>query len=251
VRSRLALPDRRLRGDRRWGAYFVVGWVASQVVGGVFYAWALDAFAVAGAATGVATARALAGGSPTLADGAPLVALALWIVPAWAVQLATVGFATTVRGLRLGRDLGLRIVPADAVVGVAAGVAAQVAIGIVYWAMRVDADDPARELTGKGTGVGGALVLLVLLAVIAPLVEELLFRGLLLGWLVTRMPQWAALVVTSVVFAAAHLQLVQFPGLVVAGLTFGYLVLRTGRLGPAIAAHMAFNATTVLYLTTR
>jgi membrane protease YdiL (CAAX protease family) len=193
----------------------------------------------------------LAGGSPTLADGAPLIALALWIIPAWAVQLGTVGFATKARGLTLGHDLGLRAVPSDIGLGIVAGIGAQLAIGIVYWALRIDADDAARELTGKGTGVGGALVLLLLLAVVAPFVEELLFRGLLLGWLVNLMPRWAALVVTSVVFAAAHLQFVQFPGLVVAGLTFGFLALRTGRLGPAIIAHMAFNATTVLYLTTR
>jgi membrane protease YdiL (CAAX protease family) len=251
VRSRLSLPDGQLTGDRRWGAYFIIGWVASQLVGGVFYAWVLDAFAVVGAATGVASARVLAGGSPTLADGAPLIALALWIIPAWAVQLGTVGFATKARGLTLGHDLGLRAVPSDIGLGIVAGIGAQLAIGIVYWALRIDADDAARELTGKGTGVGGALVLLLLLAVVAPFVEELLFRGLLLGWLVNLMPRWAALVVTSVVFAAAHLQFVQFPGLVVAGLTFGFLALRTGRLGPAIIAHMAFNATTVLYLTTR
>jgi membrane protease YdiL (CAAX protease family) len=238
-------------GDRRWGAWFAVGWVLSQVVGGVFYSWVLDAFATTGAGLAVGAAGVLADAGPSLADGAPLLALALWATPAWAVQFAAVGFATKVRGQRLGRDLRLRARPRDVAVGLGAGVAAQLAIGVVYWLSRVDADDPARELTGKGSGLGGALVLLLLLAVVAPLIEELLYRGLLLGWLVTLMPQWAALLVSSLVFAAAHLQLVQFPGLVIAGLTFGALAVRSGRLGPAIAAHMAFNATTVLYLTSR
>ena len=37
----------------------------------------------------------------------------------------------------------------------------------------------------------------------------------------------------------------------VAGLVFGGLLLRTGRLGPSIAAHMAFNLSTVLFLALR
>ena len=44
-------------------------------------------------------------------------------------------------------------------------------------------------------------------------------------------------------FAAVHLQLLQFPALVLIGLVLGWLTLRTGRLGPAIWAHVAFNAT--------
>jgi membrane protease YdiL (CAAX protease family) len=251
VRGLRAPSEDRLVGDRRWGAWFAVGWLLSQVVGGVFYAWALDAFAATGSGLAVGAAGVLADADPSLADGASLLALALWATPAWAVQLGAVGFATKARGQRLGRDLRLRAVPSDLAVGIGAGVVAQLAIGFVYWLSRVDVDDPARDLTGKGTGLGGAVVLLLLLAVVAPVVEELLYRGLLLGWLVTWMPQWAALLVSSVVFAAAHLQLVQFPGLVIAGLTFGALAVRSGRLGPAIAAHMAFNATTVLYLTTR
>jgi membrane protease YdiL (CAAX protease family) len=251
VRGLRAPSEERLVGDRRWGAWFAIGWVASQLVGGAFYAWALDAFATTGSGIAVGAAGVLADAGPSLADGAPLLALALWATPAWAVQLGAVGLATKARGQRLGRDLRLRAVPMDVAVGLGAGIVAQLGIGILYWLSRVDVDDPARELTGKGTGLGGALVLLLLLAVVAPIVEELLYRGLLLGWLVTLMPQWVALLVSSAVFAAAHLQAVQFPGLMIAGLTFGWLAVRRGRLGPAIVAHMAFNATTVLYLTSR
>ena len=90
--------------------------------------------------------------------------------------------------------------------------------------------------------------MLLLLAVVAPIVEELLFRGLLQGGLAARMDARLALALTSVAFAAVHFQPVQFPGLVIAGLVFGGLALRAGRLGPAIVAHMAFNAFTVTLL---
>ncbi len=48
--------------------------------------------------------------------------------------------------------------------------------------------------------------------------------------------------------ALSHLQLLQLPGLVLAGAVFGVLAHRSGRLGPAIAAHVAFNMVTVVAL---
>jgi len=62
------------------------------------------------------------------------------------------------------------------------------------------------------------------------------------------MPAAAALVVTAVVFAAMHFQPLQFLGLAAFGLVAGLLAQRTGRLGPAILAHIAFNAVAVAQL---
>jgi membrane protease YdiL (CAAX protease family) len=50
------------------------------------------------------------------------------------------------------------------------------------------------------------------------------------------------------VFGVTHFQLLQFPALVAFGAVLGFLALRTGRLGPSIVAHMAFNAVTVTAL---
>jgi membrane protease YdiL (CAAX protease family) len=55
-------------------------------------------------------------------------------------------------------------------------------------------------------------------------------------------------VVTSLIFGAVHFQWLQFPALALAGLLFGVLAERYGRLGPAIAAHMVFNLTAVVTL---
>lgn len=57
-----------------------------------------------------------------------------------------------------------------------------------------------------------------------------------------------ALVVSAGVFGLVHFQLVQLPGLALAGLAFGWLAQRTGRLGPAIWAHIGFNLTTLVLL---
>ena len=83
----------------------------------------------------------------------------------------------------------------------------------------------------------------------APIVEEIFFRGLLLRGLAKHFDDRLAVIVSAVLFAGTHFQLARFPGLFVVGIVFAELVRRTGRLGPAIAAHMAFNATAVAILT--
>lgn len=209
-----------------------------------------SSFLVTGVAIGVEAAGRLEGTSPTLSAGAPLAALALWQIPAWTTQLGAVAVATVVRGRSLAQDLGLRFRVADLWIGVAGGTVAQVGVVVLYLVLGVEADEPARQLTAKGEGLGGALALLVLLAVVAPVVEELLFRGLLQRGLARYLPLPAAMVVTTLLFAAAHLQGTQFPGLVVVGLVLSVLAWRCARLGPCIVAHMTFNAVTVVALVT-
>jgi membrane protease YdiL (CAAX protease family) len=86
-------------------------------------------------------------------------------------------------------------------------------------------------------------VLLVLVVVVgAPLVEEIVYRGLLQRSLAGRFGRSAAWVLGAALFAGIHLQAVELPGLLVAGLVFGAGLLLTGRLGASVLAHVAFNA---------
>ena len=57
-----------------------------------------------------------------------------------------------------------------------------------------------------------------------------------------------AVVATAVVFGATHFQPLQLLALAGAGAVFALLAVRFDRLGPAIIAHMAFNAVTVINL---
>jgi membrane protease YdiL (CAAX protease family) len=166
--------------------------------------------------------------------------------------MGTVLFAGQVRGGGVRHDFGLALRPVDIPVGLAAGLAAQVLVSGAYAVVErlvggFDADETAKAVSAKGTGAA-VVVLFLLFAVVAPFVEELFFRGLLLRSMELHAPAGVALVLTSLIFAAIHFELILLPGLFVAGLVFGYLAQRTGRLGPAIFAHIGFNAATIIAL---
>ena len=111
----------------------------------------------------------------------------------------------------------------------------------------IDVSEPARELVDKATGLGVFLLFLVVV-VGAPVVEEIFYRGLTLKAFEKKMGGRLALVVTSLLFAFAHLQLIQFPALFLFGCVAAHLARKYDRLGRAVWAHVGFNATTVIAL---
>ena len=82
---------------------------------------------------------------------------------------------------------------------------------------------------------------LLLLAVLAPLVEELVFRGLLYGWLAGRWGRTVGWIVSSLAFAAAHAEPAHIILVFPLGLLFGWLRQRTDSLLPSLVAHIANN----------
>jgi hypothetical protein len=88
------------------------------------------------------------------------------------------------------------------------------------------------------------LVLVVALG--APIIEELVYRGLILQALQSRLNDWLALVIGSAWFALIHLQPVELPGLFAFALVLGICFQRTGRLGMSVFAHIGFNAAGLL-----
>jgi membrane protease YdiL (CAAX protease family) len=98
-----------------------------------------------------------------------------------------------------------------------------------------------------------ALLLFAVLAVtVAPVLEELLFRGLVLRGLMLRLGFWPAALLSSAFFGLFHAQALDADSLlvVVATAVFGLglclLARRTGRLGPGIGVHALRNAAAVL-----
>ena len=147
---------------------------------------------------------------------------------------------------------GVRI--RDLVGGVVVGVFTQlILLPALYLPLRAFIDDdelsaPAENLIDRVDGVG--LLLMGLgVVIVAPIVEELYFRGLLLRTIERRWGIAVAVAGSSLFFGATHFQLLQLPGLTLAGLVFAMAVVRTGRIGVAIAVHVGFNATTFVLLT--
>lgn len=79
-----------------------------------------------------------------------------------------------------------------------------------------------------------------LIAVIAPIIEETLFRGMLLGGLKTYMGPWTAIIISAALFSALHLDLIGFFTRFVLGIGLGYLYLKYESLLPSVLLH-AFN----------
>ncbi|HYE39772.1 MAG TPA: CPBP family intramembrane glutamic endopeptidase, partial [Ramlibacter sp.] len=89
---------------------------------------------------------------------------------------------------------------------------------------------------------GDTLAAILLVCVLAPLTEEMLFRGLILRGFLARYPRWPAIVASAVLFGASHLNLYQFAAALLLGLLLGWLYERSRSLIPCIALHAAYNA---------
>ena len=84
-----------------------------------------------------------------------------------------------------------------------------------------------------------------IMAILAPLVEELVFRGLLYGWIAGRWGTIAAWLVSSILFAAAHVEPAHAILVLPLGLLFGWLRRRTDSLWPSLVAHAANNGVAI------
>jgi membrane protease YdiL (CAAX protease family) len=146
---------------------------------------------------------------------------------------------------------------AAAVMGVLAAlpiISLQLYAGNVVWSWVAGAEtlpehpvlDAMRE---SAWGTAGVVQLFVGAIVIAPLVEELIFRGVFLSAL--RGPtqgHWLGIIGSSAIFALLHIAQPQaVVPLFTLGLVLGFVRVWTGRLWPCILLHMLFNARTMVY----
>ncbi|AFE11972.1 putative integral membrane protein [Mycobacterium tuberculosis RGTB423] len=109
------------------------------------------------------------------------------------------------RGLRLGLMFGF------------GGMLVTIPASLVYTAIVGPEANSAvvRIFGGVRASWPWALVVFLVVVFVAPLCEEIIYRGLLWGAVDRRWGRWAALVVTTVVFALAHLEFARAPLLVV------------------------------------
>lgn len=210
---------------------FVVAWVVAQIVSSLV----VGAF----------------GGGSSISDTS-LGVIAAALIAAWSAYLAGMWVASQRGGSGDPIvDYGIAFAPIDAV-GIGIGVLSQlVLIELVYLPLEAIWPDTftddrlqenAKDLVDRAGGAS-ALVLVLLIVVGAPVVEELFYRGLLQRSLAARFNDSVVLVGVAALFALVHFRPVEYPGLFAFGLVVGACALLTGRLGMAIVTHMAFNAT--------
>ena len=200
------------------------------------------------------------GGAIAGASSAPSGEEPIWILAASALALWTpfiVMLVVLSRKLGSGHfwsDYSVRFRPIDAL-GIPLGVASQILlVSAVYWPLRkifpqtfdaADVEERARNLYDRAHG-GWLVVLVIIVVVGAPIVEELVYRGFIQGTLRGTMNESVALVVTAVWFTLIHLTPVEYPGLFAIALVLGFSYHFSRRIGLSIVAHMAFNATGLL-----
>jgi len=92
----------------------------------------------------------------------------------------------------------------------------------------------------------GSVAAVLAVCVMAPLLEEMLFRGIVLRGFLQRYPRWQAIFMSALLFGAAHLNIYQFVVGCVMGTVLAWLYERTRSLIPCIALHATYNCATLL-----
>lgn len=106
------------------------------------------------------------------------------------------------------------------------------------WAKDI-VDQTNQQLEGLMSIPGGYMVI----ALLPPVVEELVFRGAVLRSLLEWKPEkkWAMIALSALFFSLVHLNPAQMPHAFLIGLLLGWMYTRTGSIVPGVAYHWANN----------
>jgi len=124
----------------------------------------------------------------------------------------------------------------------------------VLWNLLLKYFDIATELQDiiwmvtDENGWGVRVYMVFMAIVLAPVFEEVLFRGIALPYLLRKIGTIPALLLVSVFFAAIHVHLPSAVPLFIIATAFGLAYLRTGSLTVPITMHMIFNTVNVIMM---
>ena len=104
--------------------------------------------------------------------------------------------------------------------------------------------DLFHQVFGKKTSYLSAFFFGVL---VAPLTEEIVFRGIVLKGLLAHGSQNRAIIWSAILFGLIHLNPWQLPAAFILGLVFAHWVIQTGSLWPAILGHALHNLLSVTF----
>jgi len=144
--------------------------------------------------------------------------------------------------------------------GVPAGMGLQIAIALVTAPLIIwlfpdgPPEQGVAEIAGQSDTVVDQLAVIAAVAVAAPLIEEIIFRGILLAALARRLSRWLSILLSAAIFAGIHLldpnAIAVVPGLFLVGVALAWAAMRTGNLSLPIALHSGINllaAISILY----
>lgn len=112
---------------------------------------------------------------------------------------------------------------------------------VLAWLEWPQDPQPAIEYLQNLGGVGELLAWTIAVVVLAPMAEELLFRGAIYRFLSARFPNGAAVAISAVAFALMHQNVASILPLTVLGAALAFAYRYTGRLITPIVMHAAFN----------
>lgn len=195
------------------------------------------------------TAQLTAGGEngPILTTSAAILAqtavmfglLYLLAIQTWGLTWWQLGARPT-RGKWIGRAviLGLLAVPVVSVV-----------VQGVQTLTGEPLDNPQIQmLAPAGFSWLSAVTTVLLASIVAPFVEEFLFRGLVHRWISERTGMWIAIPISAAVFAALHGIPMLIPPLFVVGCLLAWVYEKSGSIWPCIVLHGVYNAAMTISL---
>ena len=183
----------------------------------------------------------------TILGYGPMVAYCWWACRRWGTGRLADDVGARVRWIDLGWGPVIWI---SAWVG---GIAAAIVVYALHLPIKSNTDGIDRY-----TGDRGVLIAFLIVAVVvAPLVEELMFRGVVMRGLASVAPVWLAIVGQGLCFGAAHVDPVRGWGniglLVVLGAVgsvFGGAAYLLRRIGPTMIAHALYNGVVMVIVLT-
>jgi membrane protease YdiL (CAAX protease family) len=145
----------------------------------------------------------------------------------------------------LWRSLGYTFQFRGAVLYAVVGPVLAISLGILGYALRTPPENPIRDLI---TDRASLIAVLVFAVLIAPIFEELVFRGFVFPLLARSLGSWLGIVVTAIPFALLHIvtyglvwQTIVIVGL--AGIVFGLARHQAGSTAASAMIHIGYNGT--------
>ncbi len=187
-------------------------------------------------------------GAALLGEGPSVGALTVALTVPTVLAAATAVLITRWRGNGPRIDLGWVWSWHDVRVGLAygfGGLVITIPASLLY-VLLVGSDRASSSVgdvfAGMRAGPLAAIGVALVVVIVAPICEEIVYRGLLWGALERyAVPRWVPFVVTTVLFAVAHFELTRTPLLFVVALPIALARLRTGRLAASVVAHQVNN----------